>query len=135
MLRLASVGTALLAGATVTALAASPALATTTTHPTSLTLKAAHASVAPKHKDRLTATLKAGTHRLAGEPVYLESRSAGAKKFSAPVSIGTTDAKGTVSVSVVPGRRKGHREQYRVIFKGDAKYGRSHSAVITLTVG
>ena len=127
---------AVVAGVAATGLMAGPAFASAPAKtPTSLTLKAAHASVAPKHKDALTLTLKAGNKRLAGETVYVEKRTAGAAKFGKLVMLSKqTDAKGQVTFSVVPGTKKGHKEQYEVVFKGTSKYKASHSHVLTVTV-
>jgi hypothetical protein len=105
-----------------------------TARPTSMTLHAAHATAAPRHKDALTATLRSHGKPLAGEPVTLESRTPGSRRFGNAVDAGTTDANGQVSVPVVPGNSKGHKEQYRVVFAGDATHQASHSAVITVTV-
>lgn len=110
-----------------------PALAATTAAPTSVSLKAAHSSVAPKHKDTLTGTLKSGGRALAGQTVVLEQRAAGSKGF-AVVAQKATDAQGHVSLSVVPGTRKGQKEQYELVFRGTQAYKASHSSVITLTV-
>ena len=101
---------------------------------TSVLLKAAKTSVAPKHKTALTATLKSGKHRLAGEELWLEKRDAGTHKFGSPVDIGATDSDGKVTLPVVPGNHKGHKEQYRVVFQGDSGWKASHSAVVTVTV-
>jgi 5-hydroxyisourate hydrolase-like protein (transthyretin family) len=124
----AVIGAVALAGLGVT-----PALAATAPKPTSLTLKAAHSSVAPKTKDTLTATLKSGTKPVAGEPVKLEKRAAGAKSWTL-VSSKTTNAKGQTSWSVVPGSKKGQKEQYELVFSGNKSYKASHSSVITVTV-
>ncbi len=126
-------------GVLAAGLMAAPAVAAPsakpTVKPTSITLKAAHATTAPKHKVSLTATLKSGKKRLAGETLYLEKRDASTHKFSDPVAITTpTDANGQTSVPVTPGNKKGHKEQYRVVFQGDSAYNASRSAVITITV-
>ena len=101
---------------------------------TNILLKAAKSTVAPKHKTSLTATLKSAHHRLAGEELWIEERDASTHKFASPIGIGTTDSNGQVTVPVVPGNHKGHKEQYRVVFQGDTGYKASHSAVITVTV-
>jgi 5-hydroxyisourate hydrolase-like protein (transthyretin family) len=119
------------ASAAVPAVAATPAA-----KPTTLALKAAHATVAPKHKVSLTATLKSHGKPVVGASVSLESRSAGSRKFGNPVAIdGVTDANGRIVVPVVPGNKKGHKQQYEVTFAGDAQHKASHSSVITITVG
>jgi hypothetical protein len=128
---LAAGSTVAAALATTSAVAATPAA-----RPTSLTLKAAHAAVAPKHKISLTATLKSSGKPVAGETLYLVSRTAGSKKFGNPVAIDSvTDANGRLTVPVIPGNKKGHKQQYEVTFTGDAQHKASHSSVITVTVG
>ena len=84
MLGVAPRTVAVAAGVFAVSLAAAPAFATTTTtaKPTSITVKAAHSIVAPKQKDTLTATLKSGTHLLAGDTVKLERRAFGTAKWS-----------------------------------------------------
>lgn len=124
----AVLGTVVLAG-----VAAGPAFAATVAKPTSLTLRAAHTTVAPKAKDTLTATLKAGTKAVSGESVKLERRAAGARSWSL-VSSKATNAKGQTSWSVVAGTRKGQKEQYELVFSGTRTYRASHSSVITVTV-
>ena len=125
---------AVLLGATALAgLSAAPALAATAPKPTALTLKAAHSSVAPKHKDTLTSTLKSGKTAIKNETVKLERRATGAKSWTV-VSSKTTDSKGQDTWSVVPGSKKGQKEQYEVVFSGTKSYKASHSSVITVTV-
>lgn len=46
----------------------------------------------------------------------------------------TTDSKGKVVLTVVPGKKKGQKEQYELIFAGSATNKASHGSVITLTV-
>jgi hypothetical protein len=113
-------------------MSAAPALAAAA-QPTSLTLKAAKSSVTHNQKTTLTGTLKSGGTALAAQPVVLEKRAAGAKAWSA-VSTKSTSSKGTVTYSVVPGTRKGQKEEFYLVFKGNAKYKASHSAIITVTV-
>jgi hypothetical protein len=125
-----TVGAAL---AVVLAAGAGNAMAASAAQPTSLTLKAAHTTVAPKAKDTLTGTLKSGTKRLSGEPIRLERRAAGTKSFTL-VSTKTTNANGQVTYTVVPGTRKGQKEQYMLVFAGNNSYKASHSSVITITV-
>jgi len=124
-----SAAAAAVTGSTTSAFAARPAA-----HPTTLTLHAAHATIAPKHKDGLTATLRSLGKPVAGAPVVLESRASDTRKFGNPTDIGTTDDHGQVIVPVTPGNKKGHKEQYRVVFAGDATHRASHSSVITITV-
>ena len=118
--------------AAVTSLSVGPAFAANAS-PTSLTLKAAKSTVAPKAKDTLTGTLKAGTKVLAGQSVKLEKRAAGAKSFTL-VTTKTTDAKGHVVLTVTPGTRKGQKVQYELVFAGTSTYKASHSSIITVTV-
>jgi len=126
---LSAAAAAAITAVTPTAYAARPAA-----HPTALTLHAAHATVAPKHKDTLTATLRSLGKPLANAAVALESRAAGSHSFGSTTAIGTTDDHGRVVVPVTPGNRKGHKEQYRVVFAGDDTHRASHSSVITVTV-
>jgi hypothetical protein len=119
-----------LAAAATTVPAAKPAQARSTT----VLLKASKSTVAPKHKDTLTATLKSARRAVTGETLYLEKREAGSRKFSNPIAVGATDANGHVVISVVPGNKKGVKEQGRVVFQGDTGYKSSHSRVITVTV-
>lgn len=132
MSRARTVPTVLTAAALATCMSAAPALAAAA-QPTSLTLKAAKSSVTHNQKTTLTGTLKSGGTALAAQPVVLEKRAAGAKAWSA-VSTKSTSSKGTVTYSVVPGTRKGQKEEFYLVFKGNAKYKASHSAIITVTV-
>lgn len=130
--RVAAVGL----GVVAAGLVASPAFAATpAAKPTSLTLHAAHASVAPKHKDTLTARLENGKVPVAGARVYLVERVIGGKWGAAVAIKPLTNAKGQVTITVVPGNHKGQKDQFMVVFKGNAKYKASHSHVITVTVG
>jgi hypothetical protein len=124
---------AVVAGLAVGSMAAAPAFATTAAKPTSLTLKAAKSSVAPKQKDTLTGLLKSGTHTLAGDTVKLERRAYGAKSFVV-VASKTTDSKGRAVLTVTPGTRKGQKVQYELVFSGTKSYKASHSSIITVTV-
>jgi 5-hydroxyisourate hydrolase-like protein (transthyretin family) len=119
--------------AAVMAAGAGTALATTAPQPTSLTVKAAKSTVAPHAKDALTGTLKSGSKPLADEKVKLERRQAGAKSFTL-VSTKTTNSKGQVAYTVVPGTKKGQKEQYELVFAGTTSYRASHSKVITIVV-
>ncbi|MGN6608670.1 MAG: hypothetical protein ACTHMS_16880 [Jatrophihabitans sp.] len=122
------------AAAALAGAASAQAATPTTLKPTSITLHAAHATVAPKHKDTLTATLKSGRKALAGETVLLEKRAPHTAQRFTVVQTRTTDAKGRTTFTVLPGARKGHKEQYEVVFVKTSTYKGSHSAVITLTV-
>ena len=112
---------------------ASPAFATTT-KPTSLTLKAAHASVAPKHHDTLTATLKSGTKALAGKTIWLYERKPGAKTWGKAIAHHTTNLKGQYTFTVTITGTKGQKDQFEVKFLGGSGYAASHSKVISVTV-
>lgn len=125
---------AVVAGLAAASMSIAPALAATTSaKPTSLALKAAKSTVAAKQKDTLTGVLKNGTHVLPGEKVKLEKRAAGARSFTL-VTTKITNSKGQVTLSVVPGTRKGQKEQYELIFAGNKTYKGSHSSIITITV-
>ena len=132
MFRVRTVPVVFATGALAAGLTAAPALAAGA-QPTSLTLKAAKSSVAHNQKTTLTGTLKSGATFVSGAPVVLEKRAAGAKSWST-VTTKTTNSKGAVTYSVVPGTKKGQKEQYELVFKGNSKYKASHSAVITITV-
>ena len=132
MSRLTARPTLAIAGILAASLTAAPALASAAV-PTSLTLKAAHSSVAPKAKDTLTGYLKAGKLALANQTVKLEQRASGAKTFKV-VATKTTDANGKVVLTVTPGTKKGQKEQYELVFAGTKTYKASHSAIITVTV-
>ena len=133
MLRLSRIAAAAATGAALLALGASPALAATAAKPTSLTLHASRTTVPHNQKVTLTELLKVGSKGLAGEPVKLEKRAAGARSFTL-VSTKTTNAKGQVTLSVIPGTRKGQKEQYELIFAGNKTDKGSHSRIITITV-
>ena len=135
MSRLTSRPVLVVAGVLAASLTAAPALAATSV-PTTLTLKAAKSTVAAKAKDTLTGTLKSGKAADGGESVRLVKRSAGTRKFTSTGITKRTDAKGQVTLSVTPGTKKGQKEQYMLVFNGDAaKHLKgSHSAVITITV-
>ena len=109
------------------------ALAATAPQPTSLTLKAVKSVVAPRAKDTLTGTLSKGTTPLAGRSVKLEKRAYGTKAFTL-VTTKTTNSKGQVVLTVVPGTRKGQKEQYELVFAATATLKVSQSSIITITV-
>jgi len=124
------------AAATVTAVAVGGVMATATaagaatSHPkrlvTTLHIRNKVIAQGHHHADMISGVLKSHRTGLAGETVYLESRTAG-KKF-AVAGQGTTAAGGTVSFAVAPAKKT----QYELVFKGAGKYRRSHSGVITL---
>jgi pyruvate/oxaloacetate carboxyltransferase len=131
MLRMSRIA-AVTAGVAVLGLGASPALATNST-PTSLTLHSNRTDVPHGQKVTLTGLLKAGSKPLAGKSVQLERRAYGTKTFTV-VSTKTTDSKGHVTATVVPGTRKGQKTQYELVYAGDSGYKGSHSSTITITV-
>ena len=132
MTRLTTRPALVVAGILAASLSGGTALAATPT-PTSLTLKAAKATVAHNVKTTLTGSLRAGMMPIPGQAVTLARRSFGTKAFSF-VSIKKTSPKGTVSYTVIPGSKKGQKTQYELVFAGNSKYKASHSAVITITV-
>ena len=133
MPRLTSGSTLILTAALIAGVSAAPAFAATAAKATSLNLRSAHATVAPKAKDTLTGTLKAGNAAVANEKVTLEQRSGTTGKFSV-VRSALTNSKGLVTFTVTPGTKKGQKEQYELVHASDAKYKASHSQIITVTV-
>ncbi|MFZ2058663.1 MAG: hypothetical protein WAV54_14755 [Acidimicrobiales bacterium] len=133
---------AALAGVVLVGAFAIPAFASgkPTAKPTSITLKASKATVAPKHKVSLTATLKSGKSPLADEQLCLQSRTpsttGGWSSWGSCANFASlTNSKGQVGVNgVVPGNKKGAKTQYEVVFPGATGYKASHSPVITVTV-
>lgn len=121
----------------VGSMGATSAFASTAT-PTSLTLKAAHTTVAPKHRDSFTATLKAGTHVLAGQTVTLYEKKPGAKTWTKLTSK-QTNSKGQATYSVVPaGTKSGQKDEFEVKYAGGKigtkTYAASHSKIVTVTL-
>jgi len=106
---------------------------TPTAKASTIAIKVAAGSVKPHAKDNITATLKSGTKVIAGATVKLEARAVGAKTWKI-VSSRLTGAKGSAAFTVVPGIKKGQKEQYVIVFSGNSKYKASHSAIITVTV-
>jgi hypothetical protein len=99
---------------------------------THLTLKATQAKVAKNDKFKATvvATLRAKKAALPGETVDLAQRIKGAAtKWTDTGSTGTTAADGTVTFAFTQSATK---QQYRVVFAGDATYAASHSGTITI---
>lgn len=127
-----SVGTFSVAALTL-AVAATPAMAKDHTPKlahTHLTLKATQQKVTPNDKFKATvvATLRAKHDRLAGEPVELFQRAKGASWVDTGTGA-TTDPNGAASFSFTQGAAK---QQYRVVFAGDATYHGSRSGAITI---
>jgi hypothetical protein len=134
MSRIPARSLALATGVALAGLATAPAFATTTARPTSLTLRAQKSTVAPNTKDTLIGFLKTGKTPVKEQPVQLEKRAAGAKSFTL---VGTqhTDQYGRLLLSVKPGKVKGQKEQYELVYQGEkGVYGASHSQIITVTV-
>ncbi len=133
---------AALAGAVLVGAFATPTFASgkPTAKPTSITLKASKATVAPKHKISLTAKLKSGNTPLANEQLCLKSRTrATAGEWTSWSSCSNlaslTNSTGQVIVNgVAPGNKKGVKTQYEVVFPGVTGYKASHSSVITVTM-
>jgi hypothetical protein len=121
-----------LAGIVAASLGVAPAMAATA-KATSLNLRAAHTTVAPKAKDTLTGTLKSGSSYVAGEKVTLERRAGTSGKFTVVKTV-VTGKNGTASFTVVPGTKTGQKVQYELVHAADAKYKASHSQIITVTV-
>ena len=128
------------AGLTAPAFAAAP-----TAKPTSLNLRAAHGTVAPKHHDTFTVTLRSGKTPVAGEAtgITLWERTAptsGHKTTWTQQTATFTEGKPgvyTVSITVPGATKRPQKDQYQARFKditSPAKYRSSHSSVITVTV-
>jgi hypothetical protein len=116
------------------AVAAGPAMAKDKTPKlahTHLTVKAAQERVTKNDKFKATvvATLRAKKAGLADEPVELLQRDKGATKWVDTGTGATTDANGAASFAFIQAEAK---QQYRVVFAGDATYAKSHSGTITI---
>jgi hypothetical protein len=99
---------------------------------THLTLKATQSKVTKndKFKASVVAKLRAKKAALGAEPVGLQERTKGADtKWSDTGVSGTTADDGTVAFTFTQGESK---QQYRVVFAGDANYAKSHSGTITV---
>jgi phosphatidate phosphatase APP1 len=130
---------------TAAALSLPPAFAAGT-HQTSLTIRASKSTVAPKHRDHFTLTLRSGRKLVTGEPgsnfVIQERRDrAGAKWQADPVATDsvtestTSPGHYTFTFTMPATLTKGQKEQVRVKFTGDTAngYAASRSPVVTLT--
>jgi ABC-type glycerol-3-phosphate transport system substrate-binding protein len=128
------------AGLTAPAFAAAP-----TAKPTSLNLRAAHGTVAPKHHDTFTVTLRSGHAPVTGQAgdITLWERTApttGHKTVWTQQTATFTETKPgvyTVTVTVPGPAKRPQKDQYQARFKDTANpatYRASHSSVITVTV-
>jgi hypothetical protein len=128
---------AVAAGSVATGLITPALAATNTAKTTTLTIHAAKTKMKEHTRDTFTGTLRAGKADVVGEPVKLEQRAYGAKKWSVDASR-TTNKKGAVTFTVTPPAptktQKSHREQYELVFAGSSAYRASHSGVVTVTV-
>ena len=97
---------------------------------TSLTISAAHGTVKPRTKDRITGMLRSGRTGLTNQHVTLRERKYGTKKWTVLTS-GTTGTGGRVTFSITPPNSK---EQYELVYAGTTRYFGSHSGVTTITV-
>lgn len=136
----------------VTALAvAAPAFATAKPAPTSLNLRAAHATVKAHTKDTFTATLTSSGKPVAGQTLSLQERTApttGHKTTWTTVASPScvpagcvTGTNGKVTFTVTPpiaSHKNTQKDQYRAVYAGGTvgttTYGKSHSAIVTVTV-
>ena len=120
--------------ATVTALAglglsgAGIAAAATPTH-TSLSIRSVKAAIDAGGHDTIAGVLLAAGHPLAGAPVVLRAKPAGASSFHDSATH-TSGAKGAVAFVVSPARTTA----YELVFRGDASDARSRSGIVTLKV-
>ncbi len=122
---------AILAGGGVVASTAAADAATGHHHhalaPTTLSIRNRSIAHARHHADALTGVLRSRRRDVAGETIVLDSRT-GRKPRWVVVGTGTTGSNGAVTFMVAPTMRT----QYKMIFRGDSMYRRSHSNVITL---
>lgn len=99
---------------------------------TTLSIRAAHSNVTPKSKDTISGVLRSSGKPLSGKAVVLEKRKFGTTAWSI-IGTHTTNTSGAVAFTVIPASAP-TRVQYMLLFKGDAKYAASHSAIVTVTV-
>jgi len=99
---------------------------------TTLSIKAASATVTSKTKDKvvLTATLKSGKTALAHRSVKLSERTFGTTTWK---SVGTTHLTSKSGHPVFSVTQKNAKEQYRLTFAGTTTYAKSTSKVVTIT--
>jgi|SRR5215469_7496818 len=94
---------------------------------TTLSIKNKAIARAKHHADAITGVLRDERKGVAGETITLDSRT-GKKPRWTVVTTGTTDANGSVTLTVAPTTRT----QYKLVFAGDSTFRKSHSNVITL---
>lgn len=138
MTRISKTGTILGVAALSMAAVAGPAAASghgggkspKLTH-THLTLKATQEKVTKndKFKASVVAKLRAKKAGLADETVDLQQHAKGATKW---VDTGKTDTTATDGTATFSFTQSATKEQYRVVFAGDATYAKSHSGTITI---
>ena len=80
------------------------------------------------HTERIIGVLRDEHTRVANEKITLDAR-AGKKRRWTAVTTGTTDATGTVTITVAAPTR---RTQFKLVFAGDSTFGKSHSNVVTV---
>ena len=130
---------------------AAPAFATAKPTPTSLNLRAAHATVHAHSKDSFTATLTGAGKPVAGQTISLQERTAPTtghtttwKTVASPTCTPTgciTGTDGKVTFTVTPpiaSHKNTQKDQYRAVYGGGTvgttTYGKSHSPIVTVTV-
>lgn len=116
------------------ALAAGPANAASHQHPSSLSLKAANATVTAKGSDTLTGTMHSAKRLVKGQMVQLEVKAGSAKSFVKVGKAKATDSKGQVTFTVTPPGATGQQDQYELFYAGSSTFRPSHSNVVTITI-
>jgi hypothetical protein len=101
---------------------------------TTLTIHATKSKVTKNNHFKATVTGRLRSHKtpLADEPITLDQRKNGLKKWTpVPTSTpATTDSSGKVTFNFTQTTAK---EQYKLVFAGDATYKHSHSGTITIS--
>jgi hypothetical protein len=99
---------------------------------THLTLHSTMERVTKNQKFKATVVAKLRAHKtgIAGETVDLVRRQKGATKWVDTGLAATTDGTGAATFAFVQAQTK---QQYRVVFAGDAAYRHSHSGSITIS--
>lgn len=82
-----------------------------------------------KYKATITGTLRSHRAPVANEMIGINERDKGTKKWTATGTTATTDGNGKVVISLVQTDQK---EQYQLVFAGDATYKKSHSGTVTV---